>query len=1335
MGSGSSRRRDLVDAARKRWAAELVDLSSRNNLLSYRDLTAGTLSLDSVDPAVVFRLLAGRKLKLSQVFMGDEARTDAVRRARTIHGKAKVAKEERGIQTLHLAVGLATWRVDGGGTPPNAPFLLVPLELAPEGGSQSDFTLKVNGELEINPVLIQKLKSDFDLALDPADLRVASGIVDAIDTPEELDAALGWLNKTCGRVADFDLTGRVVVGNFSYAKLPMVRDLEESLDAMVVNDLIAALAGDTEAQKTIRAVGSDVEISGPDDTPSADEFLVLDADSSQNYAINAVLAGRNLIVRGPPGTGKSQTIANLISTLIARGRKVLFVAEKRAAIDAVVGRLEDVGLVDLVMDLHATGQSKKATFESIAAVMQKNRQLTRPALGQLHHRLDDNKRHLIEHNEALHNRREPWGISFYEAHCDLIALGESGQTEVRLERATINALGEADHRRLQIELRQLAELSGLSLASTGSPWSASPIIDDAGVDRARGEVESAIRSLVELRERMAAACSASGFSPQTQRSGWVADLALWTRLDNALANWKKDAFGLPVDELIATVDELAGSAFTRAWASVSDGEYRSAKKRLREALASEIELSGPTLYQSAVELAESKSLLFERSGGQVPSPPADLEALAGDHTLFVQGVAALEGLCGSSAPDDLDALAEWLKRLRADSTTLARLPVIATLRRSLTQSGYGELLAELAARPHDPDEAVAAMRRAFLITLVDQIEFDDVRISGFDSAAHSRLNEQFVSDDHEHISSTAERVRRVCAEQAVESQNTHAEGAAVVTAEANKKRPRKSPREVFEAAPEVMLGLKPCWAMSPLIVSQVLPSDRQYFDVVVFDEGSQVRPADSIPAIMRAKQLVVAGDERQLPPTDFFATSGGVDDDDPSAPVLTMDGSFESILDALVAFVEPRTLAWHYRSRDERLIAFSNAYVYDGSLTTFPGVLTEGSVGLELVRQSPADPNAGQSGEAEVRSVVELILEHAESTPERSLGVIAMGIKHADRIEAALRKTLAERGEMEFFDESRDEPFFVKNLERVQGDERDSIILSVGYGKNQDGKLVYRFGPINNAGGERRLNVAITRAKRKMTLVSSFSHAEMDPAKCKSRGVELLREYLAYCESGGERIGQTIEPGPELNPFEIDVRDALQAAGIRLTPQHGCSGYRIDFAAHHPDEPGRMVLAIECDGASYHSSKSARDRDRLRQEHLERLGWRFHRIWSQDWFRDSEREVSRTKLAFDRAVLSRNPPATEPAEEEFVAQGPVVSTPTRSQKPPFATRRSSIDAYSDEELIQIVNWVASDGLLRTDEAWAGEVRAVLGFKRNGTKIAKRLGVAVEAASGGLLESL
>jgi very-short-patch-repair endonuclease len=312
----------------------------------------------------------------------------------------------------------------------------------------------------------------------------------------------------------------------------------------------------------------------------------------------------------------------------------------------------------------------------------------------------------------------------------------------------------------------------------------------------------------------------------------------------------------------------------------------------------------------------------------------------------------------------------------------------------------------------------------------------------------------------------------------------------------------------------------------------------------------------------------------------------------------------------------------------------------------------------------------------------------------------------------------------DFFSLDREERFFVKNLETVQGDERDAIILSIGYGKDAAGDLPHRFGPLTHESGYRRLNVAVTRAKRRICVISSFSAQEVDLERSGSRGVQLLKAYLEYAASGGERLpaGETAgEIG--LNPFEADIRDALEGRGVMTRPQFGASRYRIDLVAMHPKRPGRPVLAIECDGAAYHSSATARDRDRLRQSHLQRLGWHFHRIWSTDWFYSREEEIQRAVSAYEEAVrradlLDADDAFTETPEQPDPAK-PSSSVRQRAARPLIPVL-DNIDDYTDRQLLQIAEWIVSDGLLRTDDQIIQEIFKILPFKRMGARIRERL---------------
>jgi very-short-patch-repair endonuclease len=649
----------------------------------------------------------------------------------------------------------------------------------------------------------------------------------------------------------------------------------------------------------------------------------------------------------------------------------------------------------------------------------------------------------------------------------------------------------------------------------------------------------------------------------------------------------------------------------------------------------------------------------------------------------------------------------------------------------------------------------------------------DDRLSGFQGSRQSRYVEEFQHDDALHLESTPARVARRIAEHTVTALNQRPDQDLLIRKEASKKTRHLPLRRLFEQAPDALTALRPCWAMSPLDVAQTLPP-RPLFDLVVFDEASQVMPCDAIPALLRGHRAMVAGDSRQLPPTSFFDSSGEDDDLDEGEESLA---DYESILDVMDSRLSRRPLNWHYRSQDERLIAYSNQEIYHGSLTTFPGadsdrclnwVLVPHRVGVAIDRGSNSD---------EVLRVVDLMIEHAKKRPAESLGVIAMGLHHANRIEDALRQRIRQesRPELEeFFRDSHEERAFVKNLERVQGDERDAIILSIGYGKNADGRMRYNFGPLNNQGGERRLNVAITRARKRMTLVSSFEHADMDPERTRSTGANMLRGFLKFAESGGTELDGADEQTP-LNSFELDIFDKLTAEGLDVVPQYGCSGYRIDFAVRHPTKPGQFAIAVEADGASYHSSPTARDRDRLRQEHLERLGWRFCRIWSTDWFNNHRREVDRVLAVFEQAIAdlderaltptSSTAPSTDDPHDDEPHDRPPPNTcegertptaptlwpsdqlsedespdephsnapvepknppPLRSPKP-NVPRYSSIDEYPHHLLVKICRWILSDGMLRTDAQLFEEVFNELPFSRRGSHIKKAINKAIADA--------
>ncbi len=473
----------------------------------------------------------------------------------------------------------------------------------------------------------------------------------------------------------------------------------------------------------------------------------------------------------------------------------------------------------------------------------------------------------------------------------------------------------------------------------------------------------------------------------------------------------------------------------------------------------------------------------------------------------------------------------------------------------------------------------------------------------------------------------------------------------VLQREFEKKRRHLPIRQLISQTGHAIQQIKPVFMMSPLSIAMFLPPGILHFDLVVFDEASQVRPVEAFGAILRGKQAVVVGDSRQLPPTNFFNQVLEADEETESP---TAD--LESVLGLFAAQGAPqRMLRWHYRSHHESLITVSNHEFYENKLLIFPSpdaAKKEVGVVFRHLPHTVYDRGRSSANEQEARAVAQAVMEHARTHPNLTLGVAAFSISQMQMIQDQLEMLRRQDSSCEaYFNDHPYEPFFVKNLENVQGDERDVIFISVGYGRTAEGQISMNFGPLNKEGGERRLNVLITRAKRRCVIFTNLTADDIDLNRTQARGVVALKRYLHYAQTGRLDIPVPSGGGPE-SPFEEQVLAALSQRGYEIATQVGSAGFRIDLAVQDKERPGRYLLGIECDGASYHSARSARDRDRLRQEVLERMGWQIHRIWSTDWFRNPARELQRVVEAIDAARI-HVPAAYTPSPPPMSNSGPV----------------------------------------------------------------------------------
>lgn len=1353
----------LIKRASKEWRSSLIDVGGNNRLLNYRP-NASTLDLGSASTKAITRLLNGELLGINELFDSPAQIEKAKKACAALARKQREALEEFGVPVAFLASGLATWDPEGTKqlasaleeeldseeteqsrakpkyTRPNAPVLLRPVELVRKRGAQDSWSIQLVDDFQLNAVLHHVLNADVK--------RLTPDEVQELDdnTLDSMQEMLKFVSDACDDIKDFEIKDEFLLGAFSYQKQPMVADIDD-LEALSQSPLVAALAGEEDAIASIRHQSGDFDDATPDYVDVASEFLVLDADSSQSFVVNAALAGRNLVVEGPPGTGKSQTIANIIASLVASNKDVLFVAQKRAAVSAVLGRLESVGLGNIVMDAFAATGSRRYVAEELSNALASQQKAGIPNVSQLQYELEDARDTLVSHKDALSRAKYGWGLSALDLWMKKLEISSESHVDFRLKAKTFESWQATDVERHADEVEELASLGALSETwTTGEGWAPRAIknnsalteVNDLLITLQNEYLRKGIDELSRLSEKLESEVPVN----------WDDVTALFDSLDKA------EAVNQAMPALIDDSQDLEKvslylSAFDKAHRAsqekkISWLEKRRVIKKLRE--------WSPELTQQArIENIRLAHELWGSAGNHgIQLPPKGYEKTKAAIERLKVSLAELQQYLQGINLEEIPIadLPAYLLDVSKDNSR-SRMPRAAKLRKKLKDAGLipvVKLLEELSedsdSREFDPGEV---LKWVVFSSILDDAVASSPELSSVDGDQLEAAAEKFQRNDVEHLKANAARIRRKFAEKLKYILDHFPEEHQILKTEVTRKRKFRTIRSLISEAPNVMLAVKPVWAMSPLQVSKLLPAHR-VFDVVIFDEASQIVPADAIPALIRANQVIVAGDSRQLPPTEFFTKilvdEPGSDEEEisrlvaeenadlgavvePRAKPIRKDSftrDAESILFAFdrVLAGQSRRLLWHYRSKDERLIAVSNAHVYDSSLTTFPAADSGDAIKYVSVPPSAGVNGKTNSPEKEVEKVVQLVKEHFKNSPDESLGVIAFGSPHQRRIEMALDRAMQKDPAFaEWISSGNSDEFFVKNIERVQGDERDAIILTVGYGKEPDGKLKLFWGPLLKEGGERRLNVAISRAKKRMTLVTSFSPDDVAEDAHESAGFRLIYRFLRFMASGGKELTGGVVLNQPLNPFEIDVKDRLERVGLQLDPQFGVGSYRLDFAVRHPKHPGAHVLAIEADGASYHSGHTARERDRLRQDLLEKRGWVFHRIWSTDWFNDADSEVEKVIESYKDALKSFDYGSKD--KERIQESNPAwhVETNERRDLPNFP-RGLPITEYPQQLLVSIILAMRSDGVLRSNDEELDELVKVLGYSKKGSRIVATL---------------
>ncbi|NMK46890.1 DUF3320 domain-containing protein [Achromobacter sp. Bel] len=1378
---------DTPEGRLAKWKSRLLDLTLRNRLLNFK-LTKSTLPLvvpdlarleDAIVDGSEFRirplpaaLMEGNDPRMADVHQNrggraplDDMALEALGNKEliarvtqealdanllAIFGAARTGLEEGGANTLYLAMGMLRWTESPGAESAHlAPLILVPVSLQRQSVRSGFRLVRHDDETIINPTLLQMLRNNYELRIPGLD------ILPADDKGVDVARVLQAFRLAVREIVGWEVLEQAHLGIFSFTKYLMWKDLQDRTEQLKANRVVKHLIdhpGQAFAKEPL-----DARFDRLDESYKPEDLLTpLLSDSSQLKAICAVDAGRDLVLEGPPGTGKSQTITNLIAHLLARGKTVLFVSEKMAALEVVHRRLANIGLGPFCLELHSSKARKAEVLQQLGKALDHSGQRTGDDWAREAERLAVLRQDLNGLVDALHHEH-PNGLTVFDAigTCIQNAGGDpspmswpDGQAHERKDLAQLRETA----RRMATLSGELGTLHGHPLAHIGmAEWSpswqdallaAAQALDQAvagfqqqaflagegvGVPAAGLSLDGYARLDALIDVLLAAPHVPPGLAAQAHdpvarlqvqalaRHGlarnahwaqvgeqWTAQLAQWDAqalraewLAACSAWWPKSIFAKGgIRKRLAACradarrpDEAAIGAMLAPLALVNAEDRELALLKADAQRLLQDSYTGLSTDWEQVQRHQQWAQRFADAVTLVAGDPAAaadlrtrLQALVGDNRAFLQPGAALgkrlldtrntwralqdrlaevdalarptEPLAGAAdANGALERIQSVLAGWRHNKQFLMPWCVWREAREQAIAAQLQGLVASLEQGRVPLDRVEAHFEFSYRHWWVKKVIDHSPVLRSFSSADHERKIREFRDADDRFQKLTSAYIAAVLAGKVPAGNGilvSPDSELGLLRRELQKKARHVPVRQLMQRLPSLLPKLKPCLLMSPLSVAQYLDAGHSQFDVVVFDEASQIPVWDSVGAIARGQQLVVVGDTKQLPPTSFFSKSAPEEDgagDDGQVEDL------ESILDeCLGADMNRLRLQWHYRSKHESLITFSNVTYYDSQLITFPSPVTDDvAVRLEKVA-GVYDRGGSRTNRREAEAIVQGIEQHYldKSRRRQTLGVVTFNQPQQSLIETLLDARRRANAELDkaISAQSR-EPLFIKNLENVQGDERDVIYFSITFGPDAAGKMTMNFGPLNGEGGHRRLNVAISRAREGVVIYSTLMPEQIDLSRVRATGVRDLKHYLEFALKGPRAlVEQSLPTGREPDsPFETQVIKVLRNHGWTVHPQVGCSGYRIDMGVVDPRAPGRYLMGIECDGRAYHSGATARDRDRLRQVVLEGLGWRLHRVWSTDWWINPEREVEKI-LARLNAELERQIDGAPEAEGE-----------------------------------------------------------------------------------------
>lgn len=1202
------------------WERKLLDFSLRNTMLNLylrqRAVQLISLDVDKIEdhlqegeeysiverPDVEFKTMddGGRLIRsrlaepIRELVSNDISNhqlhtylTDTETKAvlKNIYRSARNAIEETGANSLFMTIGTLRWyETEQSEKAHYAPILMLPVEMVYKKGGY--YVRSRDEDIMMNVTLMEFLRQNYDIKI--------PGLNQLPKDDHGVDVTLIFaiIREALKEQKRWDVEEECILGVFSFSKFLMWNDVHNHRKELQENEIVKSLVDQKLCFQPEPLVTSLRE----KDKALRPESLALPvaADSSQMAAVFAAGQGHSYILYGPPGTGKSQTITNLIANALFQGKRVLFVAEKMAALSVVQSRLAKIGLDPFCLEMHSNKVTKRHVLSQLEKALAVTHIATPKEYQSTAEKLYAQRSKLIGYLEALHTVDEKDGFSLYDC-----ILHEEGIQEEPLKPFELNE-------RLRTTLTSttlpdIQQLLGARMEAVlkliGQP-SAHPLLGmHVSTDDLRDESETAslLSSAISTLEK-----------GKNERNQLLEAQSLRDRIlkDNN-------------EQLL----ETDGNQLRDEWRAIK------AKWFLPRLFAKKSFIKRMRAYNPYVTEEEIDGLMDRLTDYQE------------QHRRILPVQEVMRKYFGKELTTDELPAEEQMTQSMAD---LARWKENTAMMRDwfhwceyseeLKVHGLTAVVDALERENQQPKQLTDRFFKAFFLTKAREKAAASEQLRTFEGMLFDEQVQQYkhFTEEFQMLSQKELYARLAASIPRIADNLDNSSEIGLLNRNISNGGRGLSLRDLFDQIPKLMPRLCPCMLMSPMSVAQYLDLSQEKFDLVVFDEASQMPTCEAVGAIARGKALVVVGDPKQMPPTSFF-TSTNVDEDEADIDDL------ESILeDCRTLEIPSLQLNWHYRSRHESLIAFSNNEYYDGKLITFPSVDDKQTKVKFVPVEGIYDKGGRRSNRAEAEAIVKEVERRLTSDSNtQSIGIIAFSVVQQNLIEDLLQEMLDHKLAVKQAADALYEPIFVKNLENVQGDERDVILFSVGYGPDKKGNVSMNFGPLNNAGGERRLNVAVSRARQEMMVFSTMRSSHIDLRRSKARGVEGLKHFLEYAEQQvlAENI-QSTASRPD-TPLARQIADAIAEKGYVVNVNVGRSHFKVDVAVSRQESPDAYVLGILLDGESYRDTQTTRDREIVQPSVLEGLGWRVMRVWSVDWLNNPQRVIDRVMEQLQAAPVKQ----------------------------------------------------------------------------------------------------